>query len=152
MHEMLSALVESTHQRSEELDSSSRKIGSVVQIIESIAEQTNLLALNATIEAARAGEAGKGFAVVAGEVKNLAQQTADATGSITSQIESIQSTAFSLLTDIRSVQEIINTIDSSQEHIAGAVIQQQAVAEEISRSVNRVQKSRESLLDQLANT
>jgi methyl-accepting chemotaxis protein len=64
---------------------SSQEIGDVVKVISSIAQQTNLLALNATIEAARAGEAGKGFAVVANEVKELAKQTAKATGDITNR-------------------------------------------------------------------
>ncbi|WP_275586068.1 methyl-accepting chemotaxis protein, partial [Stenotrophomonas maltophilia] len=59
-------------------------------MISSIAAQTNLLALNATIEAARAGEAGRGFAVVATEVKELASQTARATGEIAAQIGQIQ--------------------------------------------------------------
>ena len=71
---------------------SSREIGEVVKVITSIAEQTNLLALNATIEAARAGEAGKGFAVVASEVKELAQETAQATEDIAGRVEAIQTT------------------------------------------------------------
>src|SRR4029078_6886650 len=72
------------------LGDSSAEIGNVVKVITSIAEQTNLLALNATIEAARAGEAGKGFAVVANEVKELAQETARATGDISGRVGTIQ--------------------------------------------------------------
>ena len=65
-----------------ELNSAMESVRSVTGMIEAIARQTNLLALNATIEAARAGTAGKGFAVVASEVKQLAQDTGDATGEI----------------------------------------------------------------------
>jgi len=61
-----------------EIDSSSKKIGEIITVINEIAFQTNLLALNAAVEAARAGEQGRGFAVVAGEVRNLAQRAGDA--------------------------------------------------------------------------
>jgi len=76
----------------DELGAMAIEIGKVVATISKIAAQTNLLALNATIEAASAGDAGKGFAVVASEVKELAKQTAAATESIRSQIESMQAT------------------------------------------------------------
>lgn len=62
----------------EKVNSSSRKISEIIDLINGIAFQTNLLALNAAVEAARAGEQGRGFAVVAGEVRNLAQRAADA--------------------------------------------------------------------------
>jgi methyl-accepting chemotaxis protein len=117
------------------LGESSAAIGSVVALINTVAQQTNLLALNATIEAARAGEAGKGFAVVAEEVKELAQQTAQATEQITSRIGQIQSDVDVAVAAIATTTRVISQVNDHQSSIAGAVEEQSATTAAMAANV-----------------
>ena len=120
----------------QKLSEAATRIGNVVKLISDIAGQTNLLALNATIEAARAGDAGKGFAVVASEVKQLAGQTAKATGDISEQIVAIQAATQDAVQSIRGIGTVVGEI----EHIAGAIAEavdaQAAAAEQIATTVS----------------
>lgn len=113
------------------------QIGKVTETIAEISEQTNLLALNATIEAARAGEAGKGFAVVASEIKGLAQQTSDATTNIKEQIDGIQGTTISTISEIDQVSKIITEINTIVGTISAAVEEQSSAANEISENIGQ---------------
>ena len=122
----------------DELGKAAQEISKVTETISDISEQTNLLALNATIEAARAGEAGKGFAVVAGEIKALAQQTAEATKEISSRINGVQTTTQESVTAIESIVAIINEINSIVTTMATAIEEQSATTQEISNNVSQV--------------
>ncbi|MDR0311873.1 MAG: methyl-accepting chemotaxis protein [Acidobacteriota bacterium] len=114
---------------------SAMEIGHVTEIIKKIADKTNLLALNATIEAASAGEAGKGFAVVAGEIKALANQSAQSADDIARRIEGIQSGTNNAVNVIRDVSEIIIKINKSVESISGHVDQQTKASNEIASNI-----------------
>lgn len=118
------------------LGAAAQRIGDVVNLVNAIAGQTNLLALNATIEAARAGDAGKGFAVVANEVKQLAAQTAKATGEIASQISAVQGATHEVTDAISVISTTIGEIASIQSRIAGSLSEQQTATTEIARNVN----------------
>ena len=129
--------VKTATNRVELLGRAAQDISKVTETITEISEQTNLLALNATIEAARAGEAGKGFAVVANEIKELALQTATATGEIKGKIEGIQNTTKGTVTEIENITGIINSVNDIVSTIASAVEEQSSSSKEIAGNVSQ---------------
>lgn len=95
---------ESIHELSKTID----EVANIVNIITSIAEQTNLLSLNAAIEAARAGETGRGFAVVAHEIRNLAENSAEAAKKITDLINSTKEKTSLAVSNINQTGMLVN--------------------------------------------
>ncbi|MGH1502055.1 MAG: methyl-accepting chemotaxis protein [Acidimicrobiales bacterium] len=118
------------------LDAQRAEIETAMAAINAVAEQTKLLALNATIEAARAGEAGKGFAVVAGEVKDLANTTAQATDEVSVQLDTITASITNLRNALDTMGATIHEINGRQTSIAGAVEQQGATTSDIARTIS----------------
>ncbi|SHN48607.1 methyl-accepting chemotaxis protein [Butyrivibrio hungatei DSM 14810] len=107
-------------------------ISEAVTIIDAIAAQTNLLSLNASIEAARAGEAGKGFAVVAEEIRQLADQSAEAARNIQESMKGLAADSNKTMEEAGSVQEIISNQRST---IHRTIEQVDALIEDINRSI-----------------
>ena len=144
------ANVKATEGHAQALASAASRIGDVLGLINGLAEQTNLLALNATIEAARAGDAGKGFAVVASEVKELANQTAKATGDISGMIDQIQRATNHTVEAIKAIDSSINLIARATDEIGGSVGEQEGATREIAGNVQRAVESTEHVSRSIA--
>lgn len=121
----------------DELGVSAKEIFTVVETITDISSQVNLLALNATIEAARAGEAGKGFAVVANEIKDLANQTAQASHAIKERVAGIQTSTDGTIKEISNITRVVTQINEIVATIATAVEEQSATTREIAENVSQ---------------
>jgi methyl-accepting chemotaxis protein len=138
-------VVESVVSQMEDISAASRQIADIIGVIDGIAFQTNILALNAAVEAARAGEQGRGFAVVAGEVRSLAQRSAEAAREIKALIgKSVERVelgsqkvreAGSVMKDI---VESIGRVTQAMGEIAEATRQQSSGIVQVSHSVTEL--------------
>ena len=128
-----------------EISATANEIFSIIELIDGIAFQTNILALNASVEAARAGEHGRGFAVVAGEVRSLANRSADASGEIKGLIESV-SKRIHVGSDVathagKTIQDAVIRIreaDQFVDEIATASIEQRQGIEQINTAITEM--------------
>jgi methyl-accepting chemotaxis protein len=162
---MMQGLADATQQSADRISTlteRTRQIGSIVGVIQEIAAGTNLLALNASIEAARAGEHGRGFAVVAGEVRRLAERTAQATQQVAALVSGIEEETghasrgilsactraaqgaeaiSSLNTTFERIVTLIVEVDSRMARIAQASHDEASVAGEVGATMRNVSAS-----------
>jgi methyl-accepting chemotaxis protein len=120
------------------INESSAAIARIIRVIDEIAFQTNILALNAAVEAARAGEAGMGFAVVAGEVRNLAQRSAQAARDTAGLIEDSIAKANAGKSKLARVAEAVHAISDSAAKVKVMVDEVHAASREQSLGIEQM--------------
>jgi methyl-accepting chemotaxis protein len=131
-----------------DINDSSRRISDIIAVIDGIAFQTNILALNAAVEAARAGEQGRGFAVVAGEVRSLAQRSAEAAREIKSligaSVERVEKGSVLVDEAGRTMQDIVGAIRRVTDvvgEISSASTEQSSGVAQVSEAVSGMDRS-----------
>ncbi len=156
-----------------DLSNQTQQIGEITSVVNNLAQQSKMLALNASIEAAKAGEAGKGFSVVAVEVKNLAEQSEQATTQVQKILESIRYAAEKavMVTEegtkgvdegtelveqtgdiIRNLNDVIHETTMASQQIESAVRQESSGIEQITTGMNEINQVTASFIESVKQT